>query len=280
MTLAELLATRQFVMADLFTITLAPSGQTLTFTCADKPIYWGGVYYDAYGLQIEGLRFKKAVGLGVDEQSVVIRADSGMRINNAAWFDAIAGGLLDDAGLKRERVFMADWNAQPVGSLVLFDGMVSTIDSLTSVECQLKVKSYLNLLNQPMPRNSWQATCLHTLFDSGCTLANSAWRASGVVGAGSSDNTIEWTNSATAGYYWQGTVLFTSGENAGLLRTIKLATGSQLILTLPLPFAPATGDTFDAFPGCDKTLPTCQSRFNNLANMRAFPFVPVPQVAL
>lgn len=280
MTLAQLLATRQFVMADLFTITLARTGQTLTYTCADKPIYWNGVYYDAYGLQIEGLRFKKTVGLGIDEQTVVVRANRGMLINNASWFDEIAGGLLDDAGFRRERVFMADWNSAPAGSLILFDGMVTTIDSLTTVECQLKVKSYLNLLNQPMPRNSWQATCLHTLFDAGCALVKSAWQTAGQVGAGSDVNSIEWSNSATAGYYWQGTVLFTSGQNMGLKRTIKLATGSQLILTQPLPFVPAAGDTFYAYPGCDKTYSTCQNRFNNLANMRAFPYVPVPQVAL
>ena len=277
--LATLLATRQFVMADLFTLTLARTGQTLTFTNVDRPVWWNNTYYDPYSLAIEGLQFKKSVGLTVNEQAISLSATRNLLINGRPWFDEIANGLLDHAEIRRERVFAPDWNSTPVGSVILFDGIVSTIDSLTTSQCQLKVKSYLSLLNQPMPRNSWQTSCLHTLFDAGCTLAKTAYQVIGQVGAGSTLNTLNW-NGATSGYYWQGTITFTSGPNTGLSRTIKLATGSQLMLHLPLPWMPLTGDSFFAYPGCDKTFATCKNRFNNTANNRSYPFIPTPTIAL
>ncbi len=276
---AALLASRQFVMADLFTITLARTGQTLTFTNIDRPVWWNNTYYDPYSLAIQGLQFKKSVGLTVDEQAISLSATRDLLINGRPWFDEIANGLLDHAEIRRERVFAPDWNSTPVGSVILFDGIVSTIDSLTTTQCQLKVKSYLSLLNQPMPRNSWQTSCLHTLFDAGCTLSKPAYQVIGQVGAGSTVNTLNW-NGATSGYYWQGTITFTSGPNTGLSRTIKLATGSQLMFHLPLPWMPLTGDSFFAYPGCDKTYQTCKNRFNNTANNRSYPFIPTPTIAL
>ncbi len=275
----SLLASRQFVMADLFTITLAGTGQSLRYTNADRPIWFQGAYFDAFALEISGLKFKKSVGLTVDEQNVTLSATRDMLINGRPWFDEIANGLLDNAWIRRERVFAQDWNSTPAGSLILFEGIVSTIEALTSTRCELKVKSPLSLLNQPMPRNSWQVSCLHTLFDSGCTLSRAAFQATGQVGAGSTVQSINWSG-ATSGYYWQGTLQFTSGPNAGLTRTIKLATGTQLWLHLPLPWVPVTGDSFFAWPGCDKTYTTCKNRFNNTANNRSFPYIPAATISL
>ncbi len=65
-----------------------------------------------------------------------------------------------------------------------------------------------------------------------------------------------------------------------MLATVKwAAAGSALALMYPLPFAPATGDAFTVYAGCDHTQGTCQGRFNNLANFRGFPYVPPPQMA-
>ena len=74
--------------------------------------------------------------------------------------------------------------------------------------------------------------------------------------------------------------MFTSGANANVRATVKsVAAGVALTLIYPLPVAPAVGDAFTVYAGCDHTQATCQSRFNNLANFRGFPFVPPPQIA-
>jgi len=58
------------------------------------------------------------------------------------------------------------------------------------------------------------------------------------------------------------------------------ASGSGIfVLTQALPYAPAAGDTFVVYPGCDKSQRTCRLKFNNLANFGGFPYVPAPETA-
>ena len=56
--------------------------------------------------------------------------------------------------------------------------------------------------------------------------------------------------------------------------------GASLTLGYPLQSTPAPGDTFTVYYGCDHTPGTCQSKFNNLANFRGFPYIPPPQMAV
>ena len=55
--------------------------------------------------------------------------------------------------------------------------------------------------------------------------------------------------------------------------------GTSLTLNYPLYTAPAAGDAFTAYQGCDHRLATCQTQFANQANFRGFPFTPPPTVA-
>ncbi len=50
--------------------------------------------------------------------------------------------------------------------------------------------------------------------------------------------------------------------------------GGQLTLALPLPYPMLTGDAYSLTKGCDKTIATCFSRFNNVVNFRGEPLVP------
>ncbi|MCX8254020.1 MAG: phage BR0599 family protein [Beijerinckiaceae bacterium] len=86
--------------------------------------------------------------------------------------------------------------------------------------------------------------------------------------------------SGAAAVHTQGTITFTSGANAGVSATVKsVAAGASLTLAYPLQAAPAPGDAFTVYQGCDHRLTTCQSQFANQANFRGFPFVPPPTVA-
>ena len=78
----------------------------------------------------------------------------------------------------------------------------------------------------------------------------------------------------------QGAIMFSSGVNANVRATVKsVAAGTALNLVYPLPLAPAAGDSFTVYAGCDHTQNTCAARFSNLANFRGFPYVPPPQMA-
>jgi hypothetical protein len=49
------------------------------------------------------------------------------------------------------------------------------------------------------------------------------------------------------------------------------------LLAEPLVFAPAPGDQFVVYPGCDKLQRTCQFKFNNILQFGGMPYVPQPE---
>jgi uncharacterized phage protein (TIGR02218 family) len=77
-----------------------------------------------------------------------------------------------------------------------------------------------------------------------------------------------------SGYFDHGLVTWTSGANVGRSMEIKAYVPGQVTLQLPMPHAIAIGDTYSIVAGCDKTLPTCRDRFDNVVNMRAEPYIP------
>ena len=264
------------LMADCFTLTLR-TGTILTITNADVPVVLNGATYLANSILIDGLQYKCAVGLDVDKQKVTISARPTDTIGGIPFLQAIRNGLLDGCEVQRDRAFLTAWGSAPVGSVTLFKGRVSTVDSVGRTTAAVTVASDLVLLDIDMPRNLYQPACNHVLFDSGCGLVKNAFGAAGVVGAGAGATLVPWAGSSTV--YAQGTITFTGGANTGVTANIKGANATALTLSYPLPSVPAAGDGFIAYQGCDHTLATCRAKFGNGANFRGFPFVPVPETA-
>lgn len=276
--LQELLRSqRQFICADLFTITRR-SSDVLHLTTADRVVTSNGLSYTPYGVQLSGLRYRITAGLDADEQTVLIAAERTQLLDGQPFLDAVRSGALDGASIRRARAYMEAWG-EVVGEVTLFTGYVSAVRSITRTQAELSVKSNLALLDQPMPRRQWQSACVHTLYDANCGLPKSSYTHDGVVDAASSTTVVHWAG-ATSGNYWQGTILFTSGANAGQRRTIKNSTGLAFVLSYPLPQAPQIGDTFAASWGCDKTLQTCQNRFGNTSRNTSMPFIPSSEMGL
>ncbi|NTV02422.1 MAG: DUF2163 domain-containing protein [Chlorobiaceae bacterium] len=281
---ALLASSRQFACTDLFTI-VRQNGDTLRYSSADVPVYWEENMFTCYGLQIYGLRYRLVTGLEADEQTLTIAGERTQTLVGMPFLDAIQSGVLDGARIKRERAYFDGWGVgvqdmlRPVGCLTVFSGFVSSVDAVTRTSADLRVKSNLALLDVTMPRNSWQASCIHTLFDSGCGLNKLAHSRNGSAEAGSTDVVVNWSGAAAA-YYWNGTFAVTSGANAGLGRSIKNSNGTQLLLSYPLPNAMAEGDLFVVCPGCDHTAYTCETRFGNKSNYRGYPYIPTAEIAL
>lgn len=77
-----------------------------------------------------------------------------------------------------------------------------------------------------------------------------------------------------SGYFDNGIITFTSGLNTGLSMEIAKYVPGQLLLQLPMPYEVEVGDAYTIVAGCDYSANTCNVRFSNIVNMRAFPFVP------
>jgi uncharacterized phage protein (TIGR02218 family) len=267
-------------MADCFTFTLR-SGLTLRYTNVDVSFDYSGNSYLGNAVLVDGLKYKAAVGLEVDQQQITVAARSTDTITGGAPFlQALRDGSFDGCEIERNRVFFADYiGGTAIGSVTLFKGRLGAVDEIGRTSARLTVNSDLVLLDIDMPRNVYQPTCLHTLYDSGCTLVKNAFGTNGTVGSGSTASVIAWSGAASV--YQQGSITFTSGVNAGVTANVNsTAAGISLTLGYPLQSQPAAGDSFTVYQGCDHTPGTCQSKFNNLANFRGFPYVPPPQMAI
>ena len=276
--LIALLATGKFVRADLWTITLN-GGAVVRWTSHDQPIsYLGNAF--ARGPVIDAGQVSEKVGVEVATLDLTIDAADDDLINGTPVIPFIARHGLDGAIIKRERAYAPDWSSPITGGVVRFAGKVTSIKSVQGSEAQITVSSWLVLLNASSPRNLFQAGCLRTLYDAGCGLVPSAYSAIGTVstgGIGSFGSNL----TGAAGYYSQGRIVFTTGANAGVSRTVRInGTDGTFTLILPLPAACQTGDTFTAFAGCDLAHSTCSTKFNNLLRFKGTPFVPAPTTAL
>ena len=268
------------LMADAFTFTLR-SGLILCYTNVDVTFTYGGNTYLANSILIDGLKVRAAVGLEVDQQQITVAARSTDTLTGGAPFlQALRDGAFDGCVVERDRVFFSDrLGGSAIGSVALFKGRLGVVDQIGRTSAKLTVNSDLVLLDIDMPRNVYQPTCLHSLYDSGCTLIKNAFGTNGNVGSGSTASVINWPAASLT--FQQGSITFTSGVNAGASATVgSVVAGTSLTLLYPLESEPAAGDGFTVYFGCDHTPATCRGKFANLANFRGFPYVPPPQMAI
>lgn len=268
---------QQLLMADLYTFTLA-DGTVYRCTTCDIDLTVGGNLFTSTGPAIKRSNTKTVLGVEVDGLKITVASSASVLIEGVPILQAFVKGLFDGAIVQLGRVFMPTWGDTSLGAVNLFTGRISDI-ICGQIEAEVTVKSDLELLNIMMPRNIYQPGCIHTLYDAGCTLNKASFGVNGsVVGVGTT--TTVWCNLTQAsGYFSLGTITFTGGANNGISRTVKVYSLGVFTLMFPLGVVPAPGDTFTAYPGCDKQQSTCQTKFNNVANFRGFPYIPVPETA-
>lgn len=278
---AELIAlmdSGKFLMADLYDfITIA--GTHYRYAGGDFDVAWNGNTYTSGGLRLERSRTRIVRGLEVDTMDLTVYPTNSDLIGGVPFLQALSTGALDGANMTLYRAFLPAVDQLAAGALWRFSGRISEAE-MTRTEARIKVKSFLELLDIQMPRNLYQPGCIHTLFDTGCALNSAGFGVNNSVIAGSTRTQINNTLAQAAGYFDQGKIVFNTGANAGVMRTTKSHTSGVIKLALPLPYTPSAGDTFTAYPGCDKLQATCSGKFSNLPNFRAFPNIPVPEAAL
>ncbi len=266
----------EYYIAELLIIQLI-TGVNLYYTSADVNVTYNGNTYTPFNFA-RG-KIKTVVGTQVDTLDVLLYAGIGDLLNGIPTPQVASNGGFDGANITMYRAYLTAWNVAPVGALIMFVGSVSdATPSRTTV--QLAVKSDLELLNIQMPRNLYQAGCLHSLYDSGCTLNKASFATNSSVTSGSTTTSINNALGTAAGYFDQGYVVFTSGANAGASRTVKKQTVGNIALALALPFTPTVGDTFTVYAGCDHTQTTCTSKFSNVIHFRGYPYIPIPETAV
>lgn len=279
--IAHLATGQQFRRAELWTFTLA-NGTIARYTTLDVDVTVDGTTWLAGGPVLSRPASHQVSGVQVGEFEVTIEPAITDTIAGLPWVRAARLGLLRYGRLRIERVYMPAWGDVSLGKLHLMGGRMAAAHGDGS-QVLITVRDDRELLNTKIPVNLVQPGCRHTLFAPGCTLNSASWAVSGTVAAGSTVSAVLATLAQAGGWFSLGRIVFTSGINSGNSRSVKLhAAGSPAALALiaPLPAAPALGDTFTLYPGCDKQQSTCAGKFSNVLNFGGQPYVPQPETAL
>lgn len=280
---------RSFLMAELYTFSLVGDGSVLRYgdyPAGSTTLVANGSPYPTSGLKFKRGATHQTTGLEVDTLSLDVYADPddpSSKIEGLSFAAFAQIGGFDGATVRIDKCFMSEWgDCATNGTMMWFEGRTSDINfGRTTVTMQ--VHAFTELLNQQMPRDVYQPGCVNTLYQpTTCKALKSVFASGGVAQSGCTRSMIIFgPGGPPDGYFTLGSILFTSGANAGISRSITEHTSSSGVLRVPRPFpaAPAPGDTFTAYPGCDKAMATCRDKFHNLKNFRGWPFVPVPETA-
>lgn len=198
---------------------------------------------------------------------------------------AALNGLFDACEITVQTVYMplGQWGNVSNGVEKKFWGTITDISDISRNKVTFTCADWTYLLDMKVPSRLIQSNCPWGFADANCSLSASNFTTNFTVAAG----TTGWVMvsqsafSQAAGYFTQGVVKCLSGANIGLSQAVKLHdTSGHLQVTYPWLFAPAIGDTFSVIAGCDKSLTTCNQKFNNSIHFGGQPFVPPPQNAV
>ena len=270
-------------MADLYTITLN-GGAVLRWSSADVPIAYNGNTF-GLGPLVSDSGVQSKCGVEVSSTEITFASSAAFTIGGVPFIDWVLAGGFDGASIRIDRVVAPDWPTMltaPIGGYWRFYGRYDGAKELGLTQVVITASDWRVLLANKYPVDNFQTSCLNVLGDSKCKFAVSTKTVSGIAVTGvTSGSSFAAASSLGAHPFTLGKVKFTSGANAGLSRSVKAYDGAgNFTFTAPFPAAPAIGDVFTAYPGCDLTMATCSGTFSNLINFRGFPFIPSPTTAL
>lgn len=274
--------TSSFARVDLYTITLI-GGTVLRYSGTDRPILINSNTF-SLGPKIKRGQISESRGVQVASLNVTFYCETTDLVLGQAIIPFARNGGFDGAIVKLERAVGPTYD-NLLGTAIRFMGRMGPVTNICQTGFDFTVNSSLELLNANVPPDVIQPICHHSLYDAGCTLNPASFAVSKTVLASPAPTTssFSFTNTGPTypdGRFSLGKVVFGTGVNNGLIRSIKTQVGGLVTLTLPLPAPPATGDAVTLYPGCDKLQATCSGTFSNLINFDGEPYVPVPETAL
>lgn len=224
--------------------------------------------------------------LSVDNLEVTAFLDS-----EAITEEHLRANVYDDSDIKH---FLLNWNDLTMGVMMLRRGTLGVV-KIVNGKYTAELRGLAHKLSTQLG-TSFGPIC-RAEFGSGlngidqdnndlCMVDVAAYRQTGQVAGGPTATQFTSatpllkvgsptpTDPAPTGWFADGLVTFTTGENAGLSFEIKTYDAGLVTLFLPLPFPLVAGDEFTIEPGCAKTAGDCTNKFNNIINFRGEPFIP------
>lgn len=174
-------------------------------------------------------------------------------------------------------IFLVDYTNPTAGTISLITGNMGDV-GINRNSFSAHFNGLTQLLEQAFGEVT-SADCRAVLGDARCKKVLTTFTKTGSVVGVTSNRQFTATLSAVpaAGYYDNGVLTWTSGQNNGLKMEIKTLTGATpyaIQLQLPMLSPVAATDTFSIVAGCDHSFAMCQAKFANAVNFVGEPHLP------
>lgn len=158
---------------------------------------------------------------------------------------------------------------------VIYKGLVRSVSfSRDGQEARLAVMPVTAALSRTIPRFVYSGLCNHVLYGPKCKIVEALFRHHNTctaISANGLDLTI--TGLSVKGSGWATGGFISVG--ASDYRLIVAHSSNTISLLIPFPSdLPVLNQTVDVFAGCDHSIATCKTKFNNIVNFGGFAFVP------
>ena len=236
-------------------------GVALGLTSHDRDIALGDlVLRAAPGLRPAAVRMTS--GISGDDAQI-----DGALSHDAIGAQDLAAGRFDGASVTHGWI---DWQT---GELcALFSGTIGEVEQ-HALGFSARVQSPKGALDfDPVPRTS--PGCRARFCGSGCNLSPTRFTHQAAASAiDPAANGVAFAVPDPERFVF-GTVRWLDGAATGLRHTVLAADNGILILDGTIPAGVGPGTRAELREGCDRTIATCSSRFDNAVNFRGEPFLP------
>lgn len=139
------------------------------------------------------------------------------------------------------------------------------------------VENIFSSLQRPGLRRRYSITCPHALYGSQCRVSRDAFREiSPILGVTGTAVVVQAAAGKPNNYYAGGFITYINSAGGNLeKRMIRQSAGDTGTLILAsYPIGITAGELASIYAGCDHQVQTCDSKFNNVDNCGATPYIP------
>lgn len=239
-------------MKELYKFTL---GSTVwCFTSGDRQESYDGRNYVPIAISRSSIEYKNDMSKDVLEITIDRKNDFAKKCLD----DEIYAKVKLELFVKEDNQFNVYWN-----------GRLSIVKTNKGV-ITLVFESNMSDLRRVGGRRKAQRTCDHALYGSRCRVNKDNFFISGIISSiTSSGLVISECASKPNAYFSGGQVLFSDGISVYISQHI----GANINLMRGKKSA-KIGDSVNVYAGCDKSVSSCKTKFNNLNNFGGFPYMP------
>lgn len=158
----------------------------------------------------------------------------------------------------------------PLEANILFLGQIKEV-SFSGIAAEITCVGFELFLKMPIPQWRFQTTCNHKVFDTNCALTKASYKTTTTITLDATGTQLTSSTFGTKanGYFTGGEITF-EDEHRGIIAHV----GTLVTLGYPMKNL-VTGNTIDAYPGCDGRPETCRDKFNNVIHSLWFKYIPI-----